>query len=131
MIVYRVETKREGRGPFCLGALMSMMLYEPGNDWSWPMPWEDGLESYPRGYRYGFHDWAHARSWFGHNEVIRHMRESNHADKLVLRVFDINRKHVVSGKSQCVFDHTKAREVGEFDLEALHTISEPVGLQLP
>lgn len=116
MRVYRLECEKTGRGPFAFCVLAGNGGYR-----DWPLPRRDGIKQVPMGFLFGFHDWAHARHWFGDAAHVQSFRE-NPDGPFIVAVYDAI--EVIKGGSQCVFNRETAKRIGQFDADALQIVCE-------
>lgn len=114
MLVYRIESKKFGWGPYCRywsdeSRSVKLVVPDLASDRN-PTPWTDGIKKTGlynnETYRHGFIDTKKLRAWFVGKER-RALKKAGY----VCNVYRIPKKHVLEGKKQVVFPVKEAKFV--------------------
>ena len=127
MIVYRVEGRNTGKGPYKLGAVRSQALeYCQGKD-PHPAPCYDGIPKVEDRDFFGCADLQAIKNWFGHPECVDQLRLYSRAaregsflgnEPLVVRVYDAPDDAVKVGRKQVAFVRDRSlRQPGAIPIE--------------
>ena len=108
MLVYRVETKKFGWGPYCYNGYDGPKLRQPkidtGSRSNRPMAYDDGIGRYPDDHRFGFLSPKLLKKWF-----LSKDRKELKKSGFVCNVYRVPKKDVVIGRKQLVFDKKKIK----------------------
>lgn len=116
MIVYRVERRSDGAGPYRAGSSGGLATLSGESTDLHPSPWSEAemctplsCEDWPRDSLFGFTSEKQARDWFGDPFVVDEMEEKGFA----VGIYMAERTSVWQGRKQCVFDPDHARRIEE------------------
>jgi hypothetical protein len=106
MIVYRVENKR-GEGPYTRRRKVSDWLCDRHVDIEkHPSLVEDGIYEWKRAHKCGFSSLKKLKAWFDKEEL-----KALYEAKFDIVRYEVDKKDVLVGKKQVMFNRRKARRV--------------------
>ena len=109
MLIYRIENKR-GQGPYCSKhkdqALRNWLCSRHFDAEKHPAPDDDGIDDWTRSHKCGFSSLKKLKAWFN-TEELNVLYEA----KFDIVKYEVDKKDVLVGKKQVMFNRRKARRV--------------------
>ena len=106
MLVYRIENKR-GQGPYCSNHKYQDWLCDRHSDIEkHPSPVEDGIYEWTKSHKCGFSSLKKLKAWFNTEEL-----KALYAAKFDIVRYEVDKKDVLVGQKQVMFNRRKARRV--------------------
>ena len=107
--VYRVEHYNSGNGPY--GAFFNWTDCWHNAENGHPVPKLDGLESFPKGYFFGFETHEQLCEWISRSERARLARHG-----YVISVYSVSSRMIRKGGKQLAFNKGRAKFINKMDL---------------
>ena len=109
MLIYRIENKR-GQGPYCSkhkDQYLRCWLCDRHSDIEkHPSPDEDGIYEWKRVHKCGFSSLRKLKAWFNKEEL-----KALYEAKFDIVRYEVDKKDVLVGQKQVMFNRRKARRV--------------------